>query len=137
MDILALYSDFAREAYARYREGTLEDIAQEFRTSFEQALTRVPEGHPWHASVVATLAHGGVGPGREARLQIQPWGFSFAGIRVPVGAWHAREDDMVPFDAAEASLRKLSTATLHIQQEPQHMPSDEAGQALFRFLDGG
>lgn len=132
--VLALYTEAARNEYARFRSGALEEIAGRMQSFFEDFRRPLPEGHHWHSAIDASLAHGAAGPAREAQLQVRPWGFDLRDIRQPVRLWHAREDEMVPFAAAQATADKLVDATLHVQSEPQHMPSEATGRELFAYL---
>lgn len=134
--IMACYPESDQEAFARYARSTDEQVAAEIGGYLRAFAEQLPPGHRWLSTIGASLANEGAGIAREVRLQQLDWGFDFATIRQPVRLWHAREDDEVPFAGAELTAAKLPHATLRIQLEPQHFPSERTGLELFRYLTG-
>lgn len=124
--VLAHYDEAARRAYATYDVAPLGDIATGMAAALGPLVDEVGGDDPaWAAALDATLAHGGLGPAREARLQIRPWGFDLDDVRRPVRWWHARDDDQVPFAAAEATVAALPHGTLRVIEAGGHIPSPE------------
>ena len=132
--ILSHYSPEARARYEEFRTAPVTEVARQMTAFFEDLRSQLPEGHRWHPFIDASLSHDAAGPTREARLQIRPWGFELEDIRQPVHLWHAREDAMVPFAAAQATADKLDRGVLHVQAEPEHVSSDRTGEELFAYL---
>lgn len=70
----------------------------------------MPPEDPMCDAVQAILAHDGQGLGREAQLQIQPWGVDLGSITQPVRLRHSRHDEEIPFAAVERTLARLCDA---------------------------
>ena len=132
--VLARYPDDGRAAYARYATADEATMRAEFRTFCAAMAERFRDHADISASLGAILSHDAAGPAREARLQAVDWGFTPDDIRCPVDIWHAREDDMVPYPAAELSANGLPDVTWHVQAEPSHMASDATLRAMAKAL---
>lgn len=132
--VMACYPESEQEAFARYARSTDDDVAAEIGGYLRDFAKQLPAGHRWLTAIEATLAHEGAGVAREVRLQQLDWGFDMTAITQPVHAWHAREDDEVPFAAAELTIAKMSRGRLRIQAEPSHFPSAQTGEEVFEYL---
>lgn len=136
-EVLALYSEEAQEAYARYAVVPLEEIAEEMHAALGPLVGALAAGADdaadWAAALTATLAHGGLGPAREARLQIRPWGFALDQVRQPVRLWHAPDDDEVPHAAAAATADALPRGEL-VTAGAGHVPGPEVERAALAWL---
>lgn len=132
--VLARYPDDGRAAYARYATADEGAMRAEFRKFCAAMAERFRDHADMSASLGAILSHDAAGPAREARLQAVAWGFKPNDIRCPVDIWHAREDDMVPYPAAQLSASSLQDATWHVQAEPSHMASDATLRAMANAL---
>ncbi len=132
--VMATYPAADQEAFARYTASTDDEVSAEIGRELLAFAEKLPAGHRWLATIEASLAHGGAGIAREVRLQQRDWGFDLAAITQPVRLWHAREDTEVPFAGAELTAARIPTATLWIQIDPQHFPSEQTGRELFRYL---
>jgi pimeloyl-ACP methyl ester carboxylesterase len=51
---------------------------------------------------------------------MQPWGFAFDAIRVPVQLWHGRHDRFVPFQHGEWLARQIPGVEAHLTDEDGH-----------------
>lgn len=132
--ILEAYSADARAAYEQYRTSPIEEIAAFYATTLTARSAELPKDSPWQEGLRASLAHGGLGPGREAHLQITDWGFDQSAVTAPTRLWHAEGDDMVPFEAAAQMPALMPDAELLVQQAPGHLPSAATIDAALEFL---
>lgn len=132
--VMACYPESEQEAFARYARSTDDDIATEIGGYLRSFAERLPAGHRWLTTIEATLANDGAGVAREVRLQQLDWGFDLVAITQPVRAWHARDDDEVPFEAAELTIARMTDAQLRIQTDSNHFPSAQTGAEVFDYL---
>lgn len=135
--ILEAYSADAQAAYEQYRTSSIDEIAAFYAATLTARSAELPEDSPWQEGLRASLAHGGLGPGREAHLQIVDWGFDQAAVEAPTRLWHAEGDDMVPFEAAAQMPALMPDAELVVQSDPSHLPSAATVEAAFAFLTSG
>ena len=133
-DVIACYSAEAQHAYAGYAKQSDAELRQTFAAFCRDVAERLSADMDLAESVSAIMRQDCAGPAREAKLQATDWGFERAAVRCPVHLWHAREDDMVPFDAARRSAAGLRNATFHVQKQPSHIASIETMTALLSFL---
>ena len=52
---------------------------------------------------------------------MEPWGFEFESIRVPVQVWHGREDRFVPFQHGEWLAEHVPGAEPHLSDADGHL----------------
>lgn len=57
----------------------------------------------------------------DSMAQLQPWGFTFESIRVPVQLWHGRKDTFVPFQHGEWLAGQIPGVDAHLTDEDSHM----------------
>ena len=68
---------------------------------------------------------------RECKLIYQPWGFNLAQLNLPLTFWHAKDDSEVPFSSVNTMVDLLPNATLIVQTQDSHYPSDQSMLQLF------
>ena len=52
---------------------------------------------------------------------MEPWGFSFADIRVPVQLWHSRQDRFVPFQHGQWLAERIPGVEAHLTETDGHV----------------
>lgn len=132
--VLSLYAPDAQAAYASFAQADEMALRTQFAGWCHAMATHLDANGRMTAALAAIETHGFAGPAREARLQARPWGFTPAAVTGPVHAWHAREDEQVPFIAVEYSLGMLPAGHLHIQADPSHVPSLQTGREVFALI---
>ncbi|MBE0401374.1 alpha/beta fold hydrolase [Halomonas sp. FME1] len=68
---------------------------------------------------------------RECKLIYQPWGLDQTQLNLPMTFWHAKDDSEVPFSSVKAMVDLLPNATLIVQEQDSHYPSDQTMLQLF------
>lgn len=130
-EVLGCYPQVEQEDYAYYKMASLEAIADKFKGYLDKLENTYDETSIMRKGVEATMKHGRLGIAREAKLQITDWGFDLKQIAQPTTLWHCVTDDVIPFDAVQKTLPHLPSATLHIQKENSHFPSEATVLAMF------
>jgi pimeloyl-ACP methyl ester carboxylesterase len=134
--VLALYEPEDRARYAAFAVDSLDEIAAQMRVALGPLVQSVAgdAAAEWGEALEAALAHDGIGPAREAQLQIRPWGFELAAVTQPVRWWHARDDEQVPYAAAAATVAKLPGGTLVTIEEGGHLRAAAIEQEALDWL---
>lgn len=130
-EVLACYPTVEQNDYAYYKTAPLEDIADKFKSYLDQLENTYDETSIMRKGVEATMKHNRLGIAREAKLQITDWGFDLKQIIQPITLWHCVTDDVIPFTAVQKTRPHLPNATLHIQKENSHFPSEATVLAMF------
>jgi pimeloyl-ACP methyl ester carboxylesterase len=52
---------------------------------------------------------------------LQPWGFDFERIRVPVQIWHGQHDRFVPFQHGQWLASKIPNVEAHLSSDDGHV----------------
>ncbi len=73
------------------------------------------------ASMQDGLAPGDHGWWDDSRAEMEPWGFSFADIRVPVQLWHGRRDRFVPFQHGQWLAERIPGVEAHLTETDGHV----------------
>lgn len=133
-EVLACYPQVEQANYAYYKTAPLEAIADKFKGYLDNLYNTYDETSIMRKGVEATMKHNRLGIAREAKLQITDWGFSPEQITQPTTLWHCVTDDVIPFSAVQKTLPHLPNATLHIQKENSHFPSEATVLAMFREI---
>jgi pimeloyl-ACP methyl ester carboxylesterase len=68
----------------------------------------------------------GLAPGPEGWKEdnlwsIEPWGFEFSQIRVPLQLWHGKHDRFVPFSHGEWMAKHIPQAEIHLEPNEGHV----------------
>ncbi len=80
-------------------------------------------------------ARGGLGAAAgDLALFGRHWGFSVGDIRVPVRFWHGDADNIVPLRHAEALVRLVPDAELHIRPGESHLGTMVVGDEALRTV---
>lgn len=132
--IRGLYPADSLTAWEFYRQAPLSDIAAGFAAAAPRWAQVFAELPLMLSALEEIGAHDFLGPAREAKLQVRPWGFELSRVDVPVRLWHAPADEQVPLAAVEATAALLPRAEIFEQQDPSHVPSEETVYELFRSL---
>lgn len=134
--VLAHYDAAERDACSTYASAPLGDIASEMVTTLRGVVAQLAgdDADAWTAALDSTLAHDGLGPAREARLQVRPWGFDLDDVRQPVRWWHYRDDSEVPFAAVEETVAAVPRCRLVAVDQGGHIPSVAVEEAAFAWL---
>lgn len=129
--ILEHYTERNREIYKQFLHTDLPTLQSSYQAriaAYQQEI--MPGGYNYISRTVEEiLAHRCFGMALESRLQITPWGIDTATIEQPVDMFHAKADDMVPYDAAKQmaqSLKNCELYRLNINDEDAHMSSSMA-----------
>ncbi|MEO0601696.1 MAG: alpha/beta fold hydrolase [Myxococcota bacterium] len=133
-DVLALYPKDARAAFARYAAASRREVAAEMRTVLEALRHQFAADDPVQAAFDASLVQDVAGPGREAWLQMRPWGFSLRAVRCPVRMFQAEDDTMVPFRAVVATARRLPEAQIIARCTGGHRLDESVVRAALTFV---
>ncbi|MET7639826.1 alpha/beta hydrolase [Streptomyces sp. NPDC005438] len=132
--VRAHYPDSSLRAWEFYRDAPLPEVAASFAEAAPR-FARTFAGQPTLLGALEEMAgHGHLGPAREAKLQVRPWGFALSEVRAPVRLWHSPGDDQVPYPAARATADLLPDARLTDQSEPSHFPSETVVRQLMAEL---
>lgn len=132
--VLDTYPPEAQDAFGRYARGSAADVAAEMRGFLTGAGEELPADHPWHSALPASLANGTAGPAREAKLQVSPWQIDWTAITAPVASWHGRDDQMVPWEAAQRTVTKVPHADFRDQPAGGHGPDATTLAELFSLV---
>lgn len=134
--VLERYGPTARDSYGGFRDTPLEELAEHMSAGLGELVESVAGdgAQRWGDDLRASLAQGGLGPAREAMLQIRPWGFDLAEVRTPVRWWHARDDQEVPFAAAELTVEALASARLVALDHGGHLLTPQIHDEMLRWL---
>lgn len=135
-EIRAYYPPDSSAVWEFYRDAPLSEIAAGFAAAAPGFARTFAELPLMLGALEEMGAHDYLGPAREAKLQVHPWGFALSDVRAPVRLWHSPEDTQTPFEAVRATAALLPRATLSHQADPSHVPSEETVYELFRALAG-
>lgn len=128
------YPEDSLSAWEFYRDAPLAEVAEGFASAaprFAQVFAEMPL---MLSALEEMAAHDHLGPAREAKLQVHPWGFDLRTVTAPTRLWHSREDAQVPYEAVLATAALLPHAIITDQADPSHVPSEETVYELFRAL---
>ena len=83
-----------------------------------------------YAEHMASNLKDGLGPGIEGWwddgwAHLNPWGFAFEAIRVPVMLWQGRQDRFVPFGHGEWLAKQIPGVEAHLSEEDGHLTLTE------------
>lgn len=132
--VRAHYPEDSLSAWEFYRDAPLTEIGQGFATAaprFAQVFAEMPL---MLTALDEMAEHDHLGPAREAKLQVRPWGFDLRDVAAPTRLWHSREDPQNPYSAVEATAALLPHAMITEQDDLSHVPSEETVYELFRAL---
>lgn len=129
--VRGLYPDASLRAWEFYGTADPAEVAASFAEAHDRLVAAFRDVPHLVRALEESRATGYVGPAREARLQVHPWGFEPADVLRPVTAWHSRGDDQIPFAAAERTVAMVAGGRLLEQVEPGHLPSEAVLDALF------
>lgn len=134
-EVLAAYPDASQKAFRRFSKGSIESVRAEIVPLIERWTSNVEPEDPTYRFLRATLASKGIGPGREAWLQMQPWGFDLQSIEQAVRLWHHPKDPQVPYPCAEWMVKELPNAHLIALDGPQtHGPSEASMDMMLSWI---
>ncbi|MDD4515718.1 alpha/beta hydrolase [Massilibacteroides sp.] len=133
-EVFACYPKVEQQEYTYYKTAPLEAIANKFKDYLDKLYNTYDETSIMRKGVEATMKHNRLGIAREAKLQITDWGFKLEQIVQPTTLWHSVTDDIIPFTAVQKTLPHLPNATLNIQKENSHFPSEATVLAMFREI---
>lgn len=132
--VLACYPKVEQDDYAYYKTASLEAIAEKHKGYLDSLYNTYDETSIMRKGVEATMKHNRLGIARESKLQITDWGFDLKQITQPTTLWHSVTDDIIPFAAVQKTIPHLPNATLQIQKENSHFPSEVTILAMFREI---
>lgn len=134
-EVLAAYPDASQQSFRRFSKGNLESVRAEIVPLIERWTSNMEPRDPAYRFVRATLASNGIGPGREAWLQMQPWGFDLRKIDQPVRIWHHPQDPQVPYACAEWMAKELPNARLIALDGPKaHGPNKDSMDMMLSWI---
>lgn len=85
-------------------------------------------------STVEALAHGYGGVYREAALSIEGLNIAPETVRAPVVAWHGAQNEVVPPETAEASLKHFPTCEFEVIENEGHLLHSRRWEDAFACL---
>ena len=114
----------ARTDWAEYVKISGEELGTAWQTLLSPVDQAVLTGEvaDWFANYI----HDGLAPGDEGWwddgvAHMEPWGFDFKSIRVPVSVWHGREDKFVPFQHGEWLAAHIPGVTPVLSETDGHL----------------
>ena len=75
---------------------------------------------PWSADLRDSMAHDCFGPALDLKIRCLDWGFRLGDVAQRVHMQHSRDDESVPFAAAEATARLLPGCELDVRAAGGH-----------------
>lgn len=131
VDDMKLYLSDRKAARAKTRKDQEELIRvtpEEIGASFASLLSPVDEAVATNElavylaqSMKAGLAPGDEGWWEDGVAHMEPWGFSFSDIRVPVQLWHGAQDRFVPVQHGEWLAKQIPGVDAHINETDGHL----------------
>ncbi len=111
------YSEENRAAYQSFVIRPQQEIREYYMGQMEAARQRLAGAGPAYEYVLRTIEEAMerrcFGMAQESRLQRLPWGLPLDRITQPVVLYHAREDEMVPYEGAREMLSLVANCELH------------------------
>lgn len=127
-EVLRHYSRESQDAYRKFFESSQQAVQEYYMDQMQAARRRMEESGANYIKIMLdeVIAQRCFGMAQESRLQIRPWGLEFSDLRQPVSLYHAKEDEMVPYAAAQEMAALLPNCEFHeIQAAGLH-----AGQSV-------
>ncbi|MEM9805942.1 MAG: alpha/beta hydrolase [Cyanobacteria bacterium P01_D01_bin.56] len=110
--VIRHYSHDDQVTYNRFLVRPMAEIQDDYATWLE-AFSEQSSDNPSMLNILKdSRANHCIGMARESQLQIRPWGFDISAIQQPVTLWHAENDEMVPYKAAQEMTQVLNNSTL-------------------------
>ncbi len=139
--ILNHYSPESKAAYNNFLSLPLSNIQEYYSKQMKAFAKNMEAGaEPYLINTIKdACTNNYLGMARESKLQIVPWGFEITSIEQPVVLWHAKNDEMVPYEAVKEMAQLLKKAEFHTADESTfrregsiHIKSIEQG--FFKLL---
>jgi pimeloyl-ACP methyl ester carboxylesterase len=109
--ILKHYDENAQKQYKQFLETDMPSLQEYYVSQLKSFLNQLKENNeapppPYMVKTIEEdIKQDCFGMALESRLQISPWNIDFFALRQPVKIYHARADEMVPFNAAKEMTR--------------------------------
>jgi len=118
-----LRAPIALQAYAQKRdpEKSVDDMAALFSKSDAKFLKDPEIRARFKRNIPEATRKGTRGWAREVKIQVGPWGFDPADIRIPVHLWYWQDDPAIPPPMGRYLERKIPTAVPHFLPGGGHL----------------
>lgn len=114
-DILKHYTESDQELYKSFIKTATSELQERYLKDMKAALERL-QGHG-ESYITQTfeeiIDQDCYGMALESKLQILPWKIDLSSIEQPVTMYHAKADEMIPFEAAKEMSRYLKNLTFY------------------------
>lgn len=117
-EVLALYPDGIEEEIGIYKNGSLDEIAEQIQRSYIAHFTDEQKKIPY---IRDSIVGGCMGMASCGKLEFSDWGFAVEDVAQPVLMFHCRDDQEVPFSTAEKTKEYLKNAELIAHDTGGHM----------------
>lgn len=79
--------------------------------------------------------HSLVGIAQSVWLQMQDWGFDVYQLAPTINYWHSKDDEEIAYSAVKTMVDNMANATLHIQAQKGHFPSEQTFSKVFAMVN--
>ena len=139
--VLHHYSEENRAAYRSFATKPQSAVQAYYMQQMEASKKRLESTGLTYINTTLdeVMAQGCFGMAQESRLQIMPWNLRLSEIKQPVILYHAREDEMVPYDAAKEMVKYLGNYDLRDAEITELSPGESVhmkaiSESFYRVL---
>lgn len=130
-EVLSMYPEGVKKELEVYLKGSLEEIAEQIRSTYLAHLTEEHRQLPYiRDSIVGSC----MGMAACGKLEFMDWGFDLGTVMQPVYLFHCRDDAEVPFAMAEKTMGYLPHAEMTTHDTGGHMSEALTAAMMTRIL---